>query len=136
MRRTVIERARKCCEYCRLTCELQIGGFELDHVIPQSRGGPALLDNLALACPHCNQKKLDHIDGIDPESGELVSLFNPRSQNWEDHFEWSFDLPIALVGKTPCGRATVQRLNLNHPEMQRVRSLLAELGFDCRKSDF
>jgi hypothetical protein len=41
---------------------------------------------------------------------------------------------ITIVGKTACGRATINRLDLNHPELLRLRSLLAELGYDCRRN--
>lgn len=31
--------------------------FEIDHIIPESRGGQATLDNLQLLCRHCNRSK-------------------------------------------------------------------------------
>ena len=31
--------------------------FEVDHVIPQSKGGTDHLDNLQMLCPHCNKVK-------------------------------------------------------------------------------
>lgn len=34
-----------------------IGGLELDHIIPESRGGSTSSDNLTLACRPCNRKK-------------------------------------------------------------------------------
>src|SRR5271165_4288477 len=35
-------------------------------------------DNLALACYHCNAHKGPNLSALDPESGALVRLFNPR----------------------------------------------------------
>lgn len=136
LRSAVIQRAGERCEYCLLTSRFQVGGFELDHIHPVSRGGQTTLENLAFACPVCNGCKLNHVDGLDAVTGEAVPLFNPRSQNWHDHFQWSVDAPFQIVGKTSTGRATVQRLALNDPDMVRLRALYAELGFDCTKSDF
>ena len=31
--------------------------FEIDHIIPESKGGQAILDNLQLLCRHCNRSK-------------------------------------------------------------------------------
>ena len=136
VRSAVIQRAGERCEYCLLTSRFQVGGFELDHIHPVSRGGLTALDNLAFACPVCNGCKLNHVDGRDSITSEVVPLFNPRTQSWHDHFQWSVDVPFEILGKTPCGRATVQRLVLNDSEMLRLRMLYAELGFDCTKTDF
>lgn len=136
LRKAVIQRAGERCEYCLLTSRFQVGGFELDHVHPVSRGGPTTLENLAFACPVCNGSKLNHVDGPDLTTGEVVPLFHPRTQNWHDHFQWSMDSPFEIVGQTSCGRATIQRLALNDPEMVRLRTLYAELGFDCTKTGF
>ena len=35
------------------------GPFHMDHVVPRSRGGPDLPDNLAKACARCNSEKSD-----------------------------------------------------------------------------
>ena len=80
LRDAVVERAGHCCEYCQLPAQLQVGGFEVDHILPRSRGRLTEMGNLALACPHCNARKWAHVDGEDPESGQTVALFNPRTQ--------------------------------------------------------
>ena len=134
--KVVAERARDRCEFCVMTNKLQNGGFEVDHIHPRSRGGATSLENTALICPHCNIQKSDHGDGIDPVTAETVSLFHPRQQTWHDHFEWSVDSPFLLLGKTPCGRATVARLKMNDLELLYLRRRLAQVGFDCTKSDF
>lgn len=113
LRNAVIQRAGGRCEYCLLTSQFQVGGFELDHIQPLSRGGPTTLENLAYARPVCNGSKLNHVDGRDRVTDEVVPLFHPRTQNWHDHFQWSVDVPIEIVGKTPCGRAAIERLALN-----------------------
>lgn len=131
-RDTVVRRASNRCEYCQLPAQLQISGFEIDHIIPRSRGGQTDLSNVALACPHCNAHKWAHIEGEDPESGQQVTLFNPRTQRWKDHFQWSEQQSFTLVGISAHGRATVARLQMNRPDLVSIRRLLAELGFSWR----
>ena len=45
------------CNGCRTEFPFRI--FEVDHVIPQSRGGTDHLENLQLLCPSCNRIKGD-----------------------------------------------------------------------------
>jgi hypothetical protein len=132
LRDAVVERASNCCEYCQLPAQLQVGGFEVDHILPRSRGGLTDIANLALACPHCNARKWAHMDGEDPESGQTVALFNPRSQRWVDHFQWSEQRPFEMVGISAHGRVTVARLQMNHPDLISIRRLLAVLSLPWR----
>ena len=127
LRDMVVRRASNRCEYCQLPAQLQVGGFEVDHILPRSQGGQTDLANLALACPHCNAYKWAYIDGEDPVSGQTITLFNPRTQTWEDHFQWSGQRPFEIEGITARGRATVVRLQMNHPDLVSIRRLLAEL---------
>jgi hypothetical protein len=66
--------------------------------------------NLALACPQCNLHKGPNLAGIDPLSGAIEPLFNPRRQSWADHFEARGPY---LFGRTPTGRVTVRVLAMN-----------------------
>lgn len=51
-------------------------------------------------------------ESADTASGQVVSLFNPRTQDWDAHFR--LRLPAARTeGLTPVGRATVRRLGMN-----------------------
>ena len=68
-RDAVVRRAGSRCEYCQLPARFQISGFEIDHILPRSRGGQTDLANVALACPHYNARKWAHIDGEDPSQG-------------------------------------------------------------------
>ncbi len=97
--------------------QLQVERFHVDHIVPESRGGETTLDNLASACPPCNLHKWAHIESRDPETGETVPLYNPRVDRWDDHFQWSDANPFEIEGKTPSGRATVVRLQLNDPRV-------------------
>lgn len=55
MRRRVFARDGQICRYCGATT----GPFEIDHVVPWSRGGAHEFGNLAAACRSCNQAKGD-----------------------------------------------------------------------------
>jgi hypothetical protein len=50
-------------------------------------------------------------------------LFNPRRQLWKQHFSWSEDF-LQIIGRTPTGRATVEALHLNRPELVNLRRAL------------
>lgn len=63
---------------------------------------------------------------MDSESGESVSIFNPRTQVWDDHFSWTIDWHVQ--GLTPCGRGTADTLGMNRPAAISIRTLLAEFG--------
>lgn len=88
LRQRVAEAARFRCGYC-LTAQRIIGPLlEIDHFIPESRGGSSDEENLWLACPMCNSHKADRQEALDPESRAMVPLFSPRAARWEEHFEW------------------------------------------------
>jgi hypothetical protein len=110
LRRQVLRRAGNRCEYCLIHQEDAIAVHQIDHVIAEKHGGPTTLDNLALSCVLCNLRKGTDLSSVDPETGEIAALFNPRSQVWSEHFR--FD-DIRITGLTPQGRATVQLLQLN-----------------------
>jgi 5-methylcytosine-specific restriction endonuclease McrA len=105
-----------------------VATFPIDHLTPRTQGGLTTLDNLAMACPRCNGHKWKYSDGIDPLSGQTVPLFHPRRDSWSDHFVWSRSQVGLLVGKTDTGRATIARLQMNHPDQLSIRALLASLG--------
>lgn len=126
-RAAVTVRAQSRCEYCRLPTVGQVATFPIDHIQAQVLGGATELSNLALACPHCNAHKWRHASGIDQETGQEETLFNPRVDQWTAHFGWSDTDSSVLVGKTPRGRATIARLQMNHGTMIHVRQLLMQL---------
>ena len=49
------------CHYCGVQCHsrdpLRAGYGTVDHVVPKSKGGTGLMENLVLACRGCNQRK-------------------------------------------------------------------------------
>ena len=62
----VHERARGLCEYCRIEEASTGHEFTLDHVAPESRGGPTTPENLAYACIGCNVRKSNRTHGATP----------------------------------------------------------------------
>ena len=126
LRREVRTRARSRCEYCQTAEWLSGIRGEVDHIIPRSQGGPTTGANLCLACVSCNGHKQSQTHARDPESDVEVTLFNPRQQLWREHFAWSEDGTL-IQGLTPCGRATVVALQLNHALIVAARSIWASI---------
>lgn len=99
IREIVGERAKYLCEYCHSPEFVNTDRFTVDHLIPQSLGGSDELENLALSCRRCNERRYNFTSGIDPKTQEEVSLFNPRKQQWSEHFIWTLD-GTKIVGIT------------------------------------
>jgi hypothetical protein len=62
-----------------------------------------------------------NIAGFDAETDQVVRLFNPRSHNWEQHFEVD---GARMSGKTPIGRVTIDVLGMNSADQLLVRTAL------------
>ncbi len=101
--------------------DFSIYSHEVDHIIALKHGGNTIAENLALACLPCNRHKGSDLATIDPISGEIIPLFNPRSQVWAEHFTLN---NAQIVGITPIGRATVRLLMLNTPTRLLERQVL------------
>ena len=126
LRSLVRHRAGNVCEYCRLPQgAAPIVRFHIEHIVARQHGDVTDADNLALACGKCNYHKGPNIAALDPEDGQLVRLFNPRRDRWEDHFSWDGS---TIVGQTPIGRATVELLAMNDWERVEVRENLHAHG--------
>ncbi|MDF5727650.1 MAG: hypothetical protein PUP92_06320 [Rhizonema sp. PD38] len=63
------------------------------------------------------------MEGLDPTTKQVVSLFHPRQQSWQEHFAWNDDYTL-IVGLTPTGRATVKELRLNRSGLVNLRRAL------------
>jgi len=127
LRRRVVARANRLCEYCLVHEEDTFFGCEVDHIISQKHGGPTEEDNLALACLICNRNKGSDIASREPATGELVRLFNPRTDRWSDHFRLSED-GATIVPLTAIGEATVRILGLNEGDRLLERRALHTAG--------
>jgi 5-methylcytosine-specific restriction endonuclease McrA len=111
-RENVERRASRRCEYCRAPQAVTGVRYHLDHIIPESLGGPDNMENLALACPMCNSYKSAHVLGADAHGLDDRRLFNPRKDNWDDDFVFD-PATLQLRGKTTVGQGTVNRLRMN-----------------------
>jgi len=125
MRRLVIRRARGRCEYCRLSQAGQEATFHIDHIIPVAADGKTIAENLAFACVSCSLRKGARQTAIDPVTDAEASLFNPRLDDWTEHFRGD---DVHLVGLTATGRATINALDMNRPLIFAIRTEEAALG--------
>lgn len=119
----VAERAAQRCEYCHAQEAVFNFAFEVEHIVPQSRGGSSDESNLALACRSCNLFKSDAVAG----GGEQKPLFNPRTQQWEEHFSVVSET-AEITGLTETGRATVAQLQMNRPRQVSAHKRWMQLG--------
>lgn len=125
LERQVISLAAGRCESCRLPEYVSDLPFHLDHIIAEKHRGLTILGNLAWACFSCNMHKGPNVAGIDPVTDEVVRLFRPRQDVWEEHFTWR---GAWLHGQTPIGRTTVMVLEMNDPDAVMLRELLLVEG--------
>ena len=125
LRRLVQARAHGRCEYCLIHEEDAHFGHQLDHVIAQKHRGPTHEDNLAWACYLCNLLKGSDIASVDIESGQIVRLFNPRLDQWAEHFRLEDGRIVPL---TAIGRVTEYLLQFNQPQSVQERRWLVEAG--------
>lgn len=121
LRRQVEERASDRCEYCLLPSSLSFYPHEVDHIIALKHNGTTTAENLAYACWRCNRYKGTDLGSFDPETGAFSFLFNPRTQQWSDHFRLQ---DARINGITPEGRTTVYLLKLNSNERMTERQRL------------
>ena len=73
LRRRIIERDGYYCVYCDE--DLRDAEIHMDHVIPESKGGPTSYDNLQVTCRKCNLAK-----GALTES-EFMNRLRTRAMN-------------------------------------------------------
>jgi HNH endonuclease len=117
------------CGYCLSPQHLVMARLEMEHIIPLAKGGSDAEATLWVACRICNRHKSDKTTAVDPETGAVVPLFNPRTQTWSDHFRWS-DEGIRIVGRTAIGRATIIALYLSDDaDVLEVRSYWVSAGW-------
>ena len=122
-KQAVAQRARECCEYCQSQARFSPDPFSVEHIVPRSRGGTDADTNLAWSYQGCNNRKYTSVEALDPVSGETAPLYHPRRQRWHEHFAWNEDYTVVL-GLTPTGRATVEKLQLNRTGVVNLRRVL------------
>jgi hypothetical protein len=122
-RDVVFTRANHRCEYCQTPIQYAIQPFVVEHILPVVYGGTSDLDNLACACGGCNGHKYDKTDAPDPAENLTQPLFNPRINEWQEHFTWNADF-TQIIGLSAIGRATVIALHLNRAGLVNIRRLM------------
>lgn len=125
-RHIVRDRAGWRCEYCRIRQEHEPGHtFHIEHIVARQHRGSSDPENLALACQLCNLLKGPNLTGIDPDSGIVTRLFDPRRDIWTEHFRL---YGPHICGRTATGRTTVWLLEMNCDERVALREVLLQLG--------
>lgn len=102
LRQFVIDRANGCCEYCLSQAKFSPDPFSIEHIVPRSKGGSDLEENLAFSCQGCNGHKHTATQAIDPINGESTVLYNPRIHPWAEHFVWNETFSM-VVARTAIG---------------------------------
>jgi hypothetical protein len=129
VRAQVRQRARRRCEYCLTLETFSPDNFTMEHILPQVLQGSNDTDNLALSCQQCNRNKYVATAAIDPETTLPAPLYNPRTDDWREHFRWSADF-LLIEGVSPTGRATIASLDLNREGVVNLRRVLMLSGED------
>lgn len=111
LRNLVYERADGYCEYCLISEAVSFATHQIDHIIAEKHGGETVAENLALSCALCNKYKGSDLTSIDPKTGEIARLFNPRTDVWSEHFKIENGV---FIGLTPNARATIRLLQINN----------------------
>ena len=125
IRAFVALRANSQCEYCLFHQDDMFIAFPVDHIIAVKHGGGSEPENLANICQHCNQHKgTDMVTFIDNYK-DVIRLFNPRIDEWQEHFESTMG-EIYSEGKI--GKATIKLLKINDVDLIILRGLLSDLG--------
>lgn len=125
LRRLVFDRAESRCEYCLLPQAVALHKHEVEHIIPRQHGGTTDAHNLALACLRCNRLKGPNLGSIDPVSEQLVSFYNPRRHEWDEHFILVDGVIEPLSAEA---RVTVAILRLNDDDRVAERRALVAAG--------
>lgn len=95
-RRTVMARDMHTCQYCG--CTPSKHELTVDHVIPRSRGGTTVWENVVTACAPCNRRKGNRL----PEEAHMTL----RSKPMRPHF-----IAIVLLGEASAHSAWSKYLN-------------------------
>jgi hypothetical protein len=101
--------------------------FHVEHIVARQHLDEEVDDpsGLAFACDRCNAFKGPNLSSIDPESGAQVSVYNPRTDVWADHFVIAGG---RIVGRTAIGRASVRLLHMNDARRVELRLRWLEEG--------
>ena len=125
LKRAVRARSGDRCEYCLIPQAADTLTHHLEHVVARKHGGEDVLDQVAQSCERCNSGKGTDLCAIDPVTGRVVRVFDPRRQVWTEHFVL---MAGEVTGRTATGRAAVRLLRMNVRVRVRIRAEHAEVG--------
>jgi len=125
IRMQIALRAGHRCEYCQMHEDDLFLAFEVDHIVALKHGGGNEIENLAYACPHCNNHKGPDLTTFLDDYEDIVPLFNPRRHQWADHFN---AVKGEILPLTRMGEATIKLLRFNQPDLLILRQLLTQSG--------
>ena len=128
LRHTLLGEKPLRCKYCLTSQEITGAGFTLDHIEPKSKGGTDEAENLCTCCVDCNQIKSNRTEFVDPITLKICSIFHPNKQEWEQHFKWNA-AGTHMIGVTAIGRATIDALKLNRPQLVHARGFWVAAGW-------
>ncbi len=128
LRQRLVEADDHRCAYCHTSQANSGSPMVVDHLLPLSKGGITVFENLCFACYRCNLFKGSQVEAIDPLSGVLAPLFHARRDRWRDHFIWD-ESGLRILGLTATGRATVTALNMNNEVILDARRNWVRLGW-------
>lgn len=83
----VFIRAGGLCKYRISSEDYSNSTFEIEHILPFSKGGKNTLENFALSCSGCNKFKSHRTEEIDPETGKIVALYDTAQRHLEKTFQ-------------------------------------------------
>jgi hypothetical protein len=128
LRRQLEEADDHRCAYCQTSQANSGQRMVPDHIIPESKGGERVFENLCFACRLCNEFKGSQVTSADPLTGQVLPLFHPRQQNWQDHFSWE-ESGTRITGLSAVGRATIVALQMNHEVIVPARQKWVSAGW-------
>jgi 5-methylcytosine-specific restriction endonuclease McrA len=79
------------CQYCKKY--LSKVEATVDHVVPRTKGGKTIWQNVVLACPPCNRKK----GGRTPEEANMPLSKKPEAPNWLPVVNFTFEKNIPII---------------------------------------
>ena len=78
-----------------------------------------------MGLPKLQSAQVQSRRGRAPGTQEVVPLFNPRIDQWNEHFHWD---GYFVIGQTPVGQATIDALLLNLDRRIKIRQAEALFG--------
>jgi len=120
-----MRRANGICEYCLAREGDSALDFQIEHIISEKHGGATTSENLACSCVFCNRFKGSDVASVSPTTGQVVRLYHPRRDRWEDHFQINGAMIVPI---TEVAEVTARLLRFNDDDRVLERALLQAAG--------